>query len=53
MFKYTFLTSGIYLISFSFIMKTNNTQSTILFKILPFLIGLFNLLYALKDFKII
>jgi len=34
------LITGIYLISFSFIMQTENLKSSMIFKIIPFFLGL-------------
>ena len=45
---YVFLIAGLYLIVFSFILNTKNMSSAIIFKAIPFLIGLFNLIYGLN-----
>lgn len=47
------LIAGLWLIINSFIMKTNNIQSTIVFKVVPFLIGLCCLIISLKLYTII
>ena len=46
----SFLVAGLYLILFVFTMNTKNFISTVIFKFIPFVIGLFNILYAIKLF---
>lgn len=45
---YALLGCGVYLIVASFICTSKNTISTVLYKVIPFLIGLFLILYSVK-----
>ena len=45
------LITGIWLASQAFIMKTKNMQSSIYFKVIPFFLGVANLLFAAKLFN--
>lgn len=45
--------SAIYLLFISLIINTNDTLSAIFFKVIPFFIGLANLIVALKMFGVI
>ena len=44
---------GIYFLIFSFMMKTKNFQSKIIYNILPFLSGIFLVLKCLRDINLI
>lgn len=42
------IATGVYLIWLAFMMKTENIQSNILFKVAPFFLGLFSFLMGVK-----
>lgn len=46
--EYVIIASGAYLISFGFFMETTNLQSSIVFRVLPGLIGVGNMIAGLN-----
>jgi len=50
---WTILATGIFNILMGLIMKTENLASSILFKVIPFFLGLSCLVYTLKELNII
>jgi len=52
-FAWYFLSSGLYLIVLSLIVNAKNIPSSFIFKVIPFFIGVGNLLYSLKLFNFI
>ena len=50
---WTHIITGSYLISLGLITKTNNFGSSLVFKVIPFFLGLGNLILGLKGLEII
>lgn len=53
MLNYILMSIGVYFIIFSFVLKTRNFLSTVIFKLIPFFSGVFNIGYALNQIGII